>query len=795
MVSLLAAVEVASASADASPRSDMSRPAPARSHRAVDARLHAPVSLPESIVQERRKGARVFTSSEKHWLEDCYTRDKFPTREAMCMLAAAMGKGSGKVRTWFNNRRSLDRKLGGDVTRNEGLIRPEVFVHGLHGTAPVHPYPGNVELRQQHHNHPQNSRGPLDVSPSSLSPPSLSPQPQRPNQFLEATAPTPRPTGSRPGLFSMPPTTPPLGTKPEQHSLWPLPPAVSPVTGDRAPVDAVNATLSFGGQAQRQASVPAPVRLTPLRLRNVRLTMGSTDLCGEGQHPRPDVGLEVKFLFGKKRLVYEWYCGSKFADASVTGGPYAKAEMSFASVSEMYVTDVESGSLLRLSLAKDPVLFLQTQESMAKYKSRLQQRQYSRVEQREFPVTVPTKDHCICLRPEDAARVTRIITDSVPELARLLARSATANSPARSSPLPHPRLRLDHDVQQPDRSLDPAIGRNMDSAQKITASNALVTAVSSTANAPIAPSRKQSQQPKSSPGFQNAFPKAGSVPMAVMLGKDRARGLDEELPDGDGHDQNDMPTACERYSTVTEPFSNPSVTPASGTTPVVSRRPALPRADCFGSQQPIVQATTAAAAATNLLATPAHWLSPATPFVSTLRPRADGEGVLWTEGPANISATPLVERLNAVGVVGLATPNDAKVRRELNFNSAFRRGLDAQTPLTSGHKRRAPESWNDENDSSAANRPRTAHVQPFFPMPALPHGVPAPPAPPPLPMSVRLDQASDGRVDEVVGASSVGQKGHADPPASCNVAGSDTANNAADGQIPPAENPNQGRGA
>lgn len=392
-------------------------PVPSRSPLTADA-LKTPAATPSQRSQFRstpapserpKKGARIFTATDKTVLETNYSKNKFPTRVHMITLARALGKTPEKVRTWYNNRRALDRKLGLDVARN----------------TPVTPRDSSVE-RQSHSNHqPDNTDGDATTAKSVDSQHAdddvILPSNLLTSPFAEfATTTTPR-------------------TIARIASPWP--PSASPVTGgglDASPTPFTS--LSPGTGVTHSAS---RVRIAPLRIRHVRLMIGTTTIYGEIPHDPPlDQGLEVKFLFGKKRIVYEWYVGPNYSQSQDTGGPYAKLEMGFASVTRFSVIQGPSTTVLRIRLAQDPSMFLQTEESMSKFKQRAQQRQYRRVAPDQFPIVVTGMSHAITLQTDEAMRICNILLEDYPRLLDVCDMSFDDKfAKARTAPAPTPRLR------------------------------------------------------------------------------------------------------------------------------------------------------------------------------------------------------------------------------------------------------------------------------------------------------------------------------------------------------------------
>lgn len=486
-----------------------------------------PISKPRSRVHpnrgdEPRKGARVFTADQRKVLEKEYKKDKFPTRQMMTEFATKLNKPIEKVRTWFNNRRALDRKMGKDVARIASTKPPFVSAAASAAVPQAAATPGNpgppgvqgvigvqvqvsqaqahgslhAHLQQQHqqqsqHLSVQGCRTPLvrtqstnSNSPSTPPPPMPPPLPTHNQQTKQSNTSTTssaleqlghvtpvkalkrEPTlehlgaggggashklhsGKQPvGAIALTPETPrvtmPLAIGPVGVSTGVLTQSqatnTTPISATRrismvtpgtigsmgTPTTSVGASASASGGTGGSASggrmrTPvrnAPRRLAPVRFRNARLRLGDTELNGEGHVD--DVGLEVKFLFGKRRLVYEWYSGDNFADAPKTGGPYAKIEINFDSVFCMNFVRTRDGSRIEMTLSDKPALYKQAQDNLHKFRNRSQQRQYQKAARCDFKVDVEAKEHCIHLRSDEAARVKKTIMESVPELAALV---------------------------------------------------------------------------------------------------------------------------------------------------------------------------------------------------------------------------------------------------------------------------------------------------------------------------------------------------------------------------------------
>lgn len=140
-------------------------------------------------------------------------------------------------------------------------------------------------------------------------------------------------------------------------------------------------------------------------------------LHGEIFHDPPlDQGLEVKFLFGKKRIVYEWYYGENYKVSNETGGPYARMEMTFSTMTKFDVVQGPATTTITTAFTHDPHLYVQTEESIDKFKQRAQQRQYRKVEKEEFPIKVSRNGHVMFMKTTEAVRVCTILSEDYPEI-------------------------------------------------------------------------------------------------------------------------------------------------------------------------------------------------------------------------------------------------------------------------------------------------------------------------------------------------------------------------------------------
>lgn len=355
-----------------------------------------------------RKGARIFSRNEHATLERSYAVCKFPDREELLRLAHQFGKHPRKIRTWFNNRRSSDRK-------DNIPIEPP----------PVHT---NRSIPKKLLDHAVN----FPVTPTSrhTTPSSASSERNDVESAVDLSAPQtpvpPRPSGA-PDVVALTPERwrAALDDGVAGHS------AAEAATRVPHPWHVRRATLSILTTAEvapdpatsssSPSASPSPQTASPsLHGLPYTRTMAKSGV--------PDSGLEVKFLFGKRRIAYEWYCGKGTfqADAMQTGGPYAKVEFSFSSVSQFAIRNSSAhdlpGACVEIHLKESPTLLLQPQHSIARFQTRSQQRQYARVSVDEFPVPqlMHAKHHRIFLRADDARRLRTSVTAMNCELRSLL---------------------------------------------------------------------------------------------------------------------------------------------------------------------------------------------------------------------------------------------------------------------------------------------------------------------------------------------------------------------------------------
>lgn len=395
-------------------------------------RARLALTTPTVNTDPPKKGARVFSASEKHLLESHYAQNKFPTRLDMNFIARSLGKSTDKVRTWYNNRRALDRKLGNNVIRNTpatpGPTTPSASTLHPSQSHPHQPTSARCltpcgssddnHLTSRHDSSPVQLPVPQDHRNHRTSTPSMAFA--RTPQHLTHTmpvAPFVRDTTATSTAWS--------ALSPDRH-LVPIGPSLSPSTPLSSP---------FISSASR-------FRIAPLRIRHVRITIGDTTLHGEIPHDPPfDQGLEVKFLFGKKRIVYEWYCGQDYSLSQHTGGPYAKIEMMFATITKFRMVQGPATTTITMAFSHDPSLYLQTEESIDKFKQRAQQRQYQKAQKDQFPIQVNKDRHVIYMKTDEAVRVCNILLEDYPQLMKVFESVLDdAFQSARRSPVMLPRF-------------------------------------------------------------------------------------------------------------------------------------------------------------------------------------------------------------------------------------------------------------------------------------------------------------------------------------------------------------------
>jgi len=679
-----------------------------------------------------------------------------------------------KIRTWFNNRRALDRKQGIDVQRLPNTPRnttsntPNTNAN-ISSSQPPHTAttPALLYAQQQHQQHRilqqqaqaqvnaiqaaaklEITASPASPSPTTNSPPTppptISSQPSQPSSSVGLTAsmlPLPLPSLtqsneddadgndnmhthlqltikqqqqrsvlSRQNLSAVKQPMPPIALVPEtprktpqkslqSESMPPVPPVAGasplgnitrrmsnvtpismPALGASLTTPVLNRTTPVSARSSGGRS-----RLTPVRLRSARLRLGDSELKGEGY--KEDVGLEVKFLFGKKRLVYEWYCGENYAEsAKNTGGPYAKMETNFDSLFSMRFVRTRDGSIIEMTLSDTPALYLQSENNMHKYKARSQQRQYLKAAADQFSVDVTAKDHCIHLRSDEAARVKKTILDSVPELAILVHESTPSHINASPSPTPGPG------------AFDIA-GFSNSNNDRLTDSES--NNVTTRTDGLIAPSQRKLDfsVPGNNANLTGRRPESLDI-TSQMLGTPRP----QKSPSEPSSYKSDVarplasPTALVKGSSSDRPGNAPMNSVAHvWETPTrsnmkISRKRSADQA--LGQAAMNAPTTTGPSNAAYLIPTPGPWHSPGTPLTSEMRTLSN------SNINNNVSLWPAIGGGNMSEHV--ATP---LVRRALDFEQGGKNGnnLPGENELL-GRKRSLELSSEDNNTDGNMNK-------------------------------------------------------------------------------------------
>ncbi len=692
---------------------------------------------------EPRKGARVFTADERAILEKEYKLNKFPTRAMMETFAARLGKPTEKVRTWFNNRRALDRKMGVDVVRlpmnrsnartsASNLVSAPVTSAGVASVSTTTQTPA-IPAQQRNNVQREQTKMMLPPQPPALpappTPPNIPPivnsntAPTVPTSASLETAATAAAASASAaaalnvslGSVVLTPNRNAMEQDAKRNftTMKPIPPiTLTPETPRRSPPPSRTATPSSAvrrisnvtpahstgtpGRATPVRSSGGRPRLTPVRLRSARLRLGRSELKGEGH--KDDVGLEVKFLFGKKRLVYEWYCGADYADAKVTGGPYAKMETNFDSLYSMKFVRTRDGSIIEMTLSDTPSLYRQSEDNMLKFKVRSQQRQYQRASTDAFTVDVSAKDHCIHLRSDEAARVRKTIMESVPELALLVQESTPLPGGQQHAVFDTPATY--HNERLTDtESISAAAGRNELGA--IPKHHDGGNSMEGSAQMLVTP--RPAKPPSEPSSFKSDVRPGGPQVSNSETGKESKDAARTETR---------TPIASAAHVWETPTRSNLRI----------SRKRTADQA--LGPGASNAASTAGPSNAAFLIptpATPAPWHSPATPFNSEIRTASNAHLWLATGG-----ITPMSEQ-QPVG-----SPLSAPVRRALDFTPG------------KGTKRSLEVS--DENDSASGNKPVKKVRGP--PPPPVPPALP-PPVPPLLPgQGGSAEEASKTTLDE-----------------------------------------------
>lgn len=418
-------------------------------------RTSTPLSSSPGLEGEtpKKKGARVFTKEEKDILAEAYEKECFPLRRDLEELARRFGKPVRKVKTWFNNRRSLDRKSGRQLVRPTKADRKSVL--GLEdGSSGDGGDEKRVEIRagasgdnnkverisvKDHHNN-------NDVEDNNKEDEGEKKSARRQGLFAGFLSGTPRrdavgdddtriitplrslsremPFFATPGPAPIPTLAPiPTPGSIAQHQIFRSTPVTNgkPATGMTTPTPRPSATPNTAGPVKRPSSGRA--KLSPARFRRVALEISGKMLEGE-DHKVRDNGLELKFLYGKRKISYEWYVGPEGTDSSVTGGPFTKMEINFDSIWRLNFVRGPNGCLVEVFMSDAPQMLLQTEVNISQFQNRTQQRQYRRVKREEglkvTDIDMNAQMHRIYMRADDAARVHKTLLEQFPELGNVL---------------------------------------------------------------------------------------------------------------------------------------------------------------------------------------------------------------------------------------------------------------------------------------------------------------------------------------------------------------------------------------
>ncbi|KAJ8908031.1 hypothetical protein NDN08_008128 [Rhodosorus marinus] len=157
--------------------------------------------------------------------------------------------------------------------------------------------------------------------------------------------------------------------KPDPSSLG------SPFT----PANTTTSTPLLIPNNRRQRLVPDKTP-PPTILKGSSLSIGNWTCTGcEGKDSEAlGDGLEVKFLYGRRRVVYE-FCSAESLDVALErGGPFSKVDVLFDNIEKLSVETKTPNTGIRLTLKSDPDIYAQEPSNFAAYKSRKKQRQYIR---------------------------------------------------------------------------------------------------------------------------------------------------------------------------------------------------------------------------------------------------------------------------------------------------------------------------------------------------------------------------------------------------------------------------------
>mmetsp|Transcript_22448 Transcript_22448/g.90030 ORF Transcript_22448/g.90030 Transcript_22448/m.90030 type:complete len:410 (+) Transcript_22448:386-1615(+) len=169
------------------------------------------------------------------------------------------------------------------------------------------------------------------------------------------------------------------GKKPNTSDGSVVKPDLSSLGSPFTPANITTSTPLLIPNNRRQRLVPDKTP-PPTILKGSRLSVGNWTCAGSVGKDGEALGdgLEVKFLYGRRRIVYE-FCSAESLDIALErGGPFSKVDVLFDNIEKLSVETKAANTGIRLTLKYDPDIYAQEPSNFAAYRSRKKQRQYLR---------------------------------------------------------------------------------------------------------------------------------------------------------------------------------------------------------------------------------------------------------------------------------------------------------------------------------------------------------------------------------------------------------------------------------
>ncbi|KAA8499812.1 hypothetical protein FVE85_7397 [Porphyridium purpureum] len=314
--------------------------------RAAEAVENAPLSL--------KKGSSEFSPSELEGMARLFEACPYPKKDELESLAASFGKPLRKVRTWFNNRRAkqvrMRRQAASPDSTGSDTPRSDV------GDSPSRHATLESTAKRQ------------DSFPLRSGSPSANVKTSEANSH--------RFQAQKNSASSLPLDT---ASQNESH--------VHDAASAVPPSESLRKRKAW--RIDEQSSASSSKTPAALSLHRTKLAIGSKWACESLVQTFADKEwstLEIKFLFGRRKLRYELFLGDDLASAMQKGGPYGAIDIKFSSI-DSFSFEEDALHYVYLNLVVNPrelEYLLQPQSNFEEYKNRTKQRLYEKENAGDF---------------------------------------------------------------------------------------------------------------------------------------------------------------------------------------------------------------------------------------------------------------------------------------------------------------------------------------------------------------------------------------------------------------------------